>query len=195
MFDPSYNPTIYSASKIWNNWRAVELREKHGFNIIARWIDFECGTKENPTGAKVFTPSEKTVLWDQCGHDSTVCDMTVIYAEDGDEMRGALVEMGMTLGAGLALGIPKPIYVVGDCATFRVAQHSDVAFMHHRWVHRVNVPKNQNGSYDHLKGYHSAVAHYLLKYHTAEMVEKKRTVSYAGITGSEPRLQQKAIAA
>ena len=117
--------------------------------------------------------------------------MKVVYAEQKDEMRGALVEMGMTIGAGLALGIPKPVYVIGDCTSFQVAGHSDVAFMYHRWVHRIKTTQFPDGSYNHREGYSLARNHYLENYHP-QKVFKETEFLHEGFTGGQSRFQQKA---
>jgi hypothetical protein len=147
----SYNPSIYSASKIWHATKWQWLRDKLKFNIIATWIDIPCGTPEQPTGAKILTDTEKTALWVACTDETRKADMTVIYAEEGDEMRGALVELGSALGNG------KVVYLIGDCASFRVANHSDVAFTKHPNFHRTKAT-------EYLEGYYEAIAHYQRNY-------------------------------
>lgn len=178
MFDHTYKPSIYSASKIWHNTKWTNLRDQWGFNIIARWINLPCGEEGNQTGAKILTPEEKTVLWVECQEDVCNADMTVVYAEKGNEQRGALVEMGMALGCG------RPIYVIGTCPSFEVANHSDVAFMHHPLVKRVSTRQNADGSYDYMDGYRQAVAHYLSTYHTPENVFAKTGFMNANFTAS-----------
>lgn len=187
-FDLNYNPRIYSASKIWHNLRWRELRDKYGFDITARWINVECGTYENPTGAKQLTPPEKRQLWIECAHDVRVADFTAIYGESRDEQRGGTVEFGMTLGYG------NPIYVIGDCPFFGANSHSDAAYMHHPLVHRVHTQKFADGSYDYLTGYREAVKHYLMTYHTPERVFAKTGFLNANSSRSNYGLQQRAIA-
>ena len=190
MFDPNYKPAIYSASKIWQALNWVELRDKYGYNIIARWIDIPCGTPDNPTGAKLLTPAEKVQLWVECQYDTCSADMSIVYAEKDNEMRGALVEMGMALGASFAGGIPKPIYVIGTCPSFEVAGHSDVAFMHHPLVKRIHTEKYADGTYDYKSGYRDAVKHYLENYHTPENVFRKTGFVHESITGGFGGLHQ-----
>lgn len=148
----THKPTIYTASKIWHAEKWQALRDKFGFRVIATWIDVPCGTPEDPTGAKLLSDSEKSKLWVACSHETATAEMTVVYAEEGDEMRGALVELGA------ALACNHPVYLIGDCASFRVAGHSDVAFTKHPLFHRVPVS-------DWLEGYHWAVAHYNRAHH------------------------------
>jgi len=182
-----YNPSIYSASKIWHAPKWVDLRDNHGYNIIARWINIPCGTPDDPTGAKLLTPAEKRQLWLNCQHDTVTADMTVVYAEKNNEQRGALVEMGMALGSALASNTPKPIYVIGTCPSFEVAGHSDVAFMHHPLVHRLkNVMPNLDGSYNHFDGYRQAKEHFLTNYYTPELAFKKTPFLQSNFMRVEP---------
>lgn len=187
-FNPDYKPSIYSASKIWHNTKWLALRDVWGYNIISRWINVPCGTEGNMTGAKIFTPAEKAVLWQECDFDARTADMMVVYAERDNEMRGALVEMGIAMGNG------KPIYVIGTCPTFEVAPHSDVAFMYHPLVKRIYTNKHPSGSYDYESGYADAVQHYLEHYHTPErFFANMGFLNRANITGRKPRIFQEAI--
>jgi hypothetical protein len=146
-----YKPTIYSASKIWHAEKWLEMRDQEGFNIIANWINIPCGSKDNPTGAKKLTTAEKRVLWSECAEEVVKADLLIAYAEEGDEQRGVLVELGG------ALSSDTPVYLIGDCETFRACDHSDVAFAYHPLFHRVL-------SQDYKLGYYEAVNHWLEKY-------------------------------
>ena len=143
-----YNPTIYSASKIWHAPKWLELRDIYGFNIIATWINIPCGSPENKSEAKILTPAEKRTLWYACKTEPVEADFTVIYSEPGDEHRGALVEIGAALGAG------KYVYMLGQCATLKPAVHSDVAFTYDSRA--VWVPEDLG----HKAGYQWALMHY-----------------------------------
>lgn len=146
-----YKPTIYSASKIWHSEKWLEMRDQEGFNIIANWINIPCGSKDNPTGAKKLTPSEKRLLWTECAQEVAKADLLIAYAEEGDEQRGVLVEIGG------ALSSDTPVYLIGDCETFRACSHSDVAFAYHPLFHRVM-------SQNYKLGYYEAVNHWIEKY-------------------------------
>jgi hypothetical protein len=162
----TYNPSIYSASKIWHATKWQDLRDRLKFNIVATWIDVPCGTPENPTGAKLLTDLEKSKLWIACAIEPVMADCTIVYAEEGDEMRGALVELGSSLGAN------KPVFLIGDCATFRVANHSDVAFTKHPFFHRIN-----GESY--IDAYYKAVAFYNRVY-----LQKTRKLVYQPVAAA-----------
>ena len=146
-----YRPTIYSASKIWHAEKWVEMRDRENFAIIANWINIPCGTKDNPSGAKKLTDVEKKTLWNECAKEVVEADLLIAYAEEGDEHRGVLVELGGALSSG------TPVYLIGDCDTFRACSHSDVAFAYHPMFHRVI-------SQDYKAGYYEAVNHWLEKY-------------------------------
>ena len=172
-----YNPKIYSASKIWHNIKWCVMRDRYGFDITARWINEECGSFSNPTGAKQFTPAEKVELWKECHKDVSDADMVICYAEERDELRGAVMEMGICMGQN------KPIYIIGDCPFFRGNDRSDAAYMHHPLMHRIEVTKFDDGSYHYLEGYQNSVKHYLANY---------RKVFYEGFTSRISGVFQKA---
>ena len=115
---------IYTASKIWHNKRWVALRGR-GFNIISQWINFDCGTKENPTGAKDLTIVEKMRLWKMCIEDVQKCDLLIAYTEEGETHRGVLVEIGAALASN------KPVYLIGTCASFKENDGTSAVFTHH----------------------------------------------------------------
>ena len=121
----SKSPKIYSASKIWHANKWLEARDKMGYNVISGWIDVPCGTPENPTGAKLLNASEKRELWRDCAREVAEADMLIAYAEEGDNQRGVLVEIGGALSAG------TPVYLIGDCDSFRARKDSDAAYAHH----------------------------------------------------------------
>jgi nucleoside 2-deoxyribosyltransferase len=143
----SYNPKIYSASKIWHAEKWLKLRDKENFNIISKWINIPCGTQENPTGAKKLSNLQKRQLWTSCAKEVKHADLLVAYTEEGENQRGVLVEIGG------ALSSETPVYLMGDCASFRVCEHSDVAFVHHPLFHRIV-------SQDYTLGYYEAVNHW-----------------------------------
>lgn len=154
-----FSPAIYSGSKIWHNTKWCEMADKYGYNITARWIREECGTAENPTGAKQFTAEEKIQLWIECDEDVTRANYTVIYAELKDELRGAVMEWGINMGQ------KKPTYIIGDCPFFHANGKSDAAYMHHPSVHWLrDIPMFADGSFDYVLGYKRAKEHYLTNY-------------------------------
>lgn len=80
---------IYVASKakhgpIWLGYRQM------GFNICSTWIN------EWQAGAT----KDYEDLWQRCSREAAEADVLVIYAEKGDNMKGALLEAGIAIGRG-----------------------------------------------------------------------------------------------
>jgi len=146
-----YEPSIYSASKIWHAEKWLEMRDKEGFNILSKWIELPCGTKDNPTGAKLLTSQEKRQLWIDCAQEVADADLLIAYAEEGDKQRGVLVEIGG------ALSTNTPVYLIGNCKSFRANPYSDAAYCYHPLFHHVI-------STDYKNGYYEAVNHWDEKY-------------------------------
>jgi hypothetical protein len=97
---------IYIASKTRHaaKWRA--LRDS-GVPIISTWID-EAGVGET----KCFEN-----LWERCIGEPRRAAALIVYAEDGDELKGALVEVGA------ALASETPVYVVGKVEPLKTARN------------------------------------------------------------------------
>jgi hypothetical protein len=77
---------IYISSKVKYApvWRALRAS---GVPIISSWIDHE-------------TVTSWDVLWEMCVQEASVADVVIVYAEPGDVLAGALVEVGAALAAG-----------------------------------------------------------------------------------------------
>lgn len=89
--------SVYTASKprhaaMWREIRAA------GINVIATWIDFE-----NDRDIDCFQR-----LWIQCAHEAAQADVTLLYIEPHDELRGAYVEMGIALASGKRVYLVNP---------------------------------------------------------------------------------------
>lgn len=89
---------IYTASKTTHAHRWKALREQ-GFKITATWID-EAGEGESVNYIE---------LADRCIREVKDSDVVLLYCEEGELLKGALIEVG----AALAMG--KPVACVGDC--------------------------------------------------------------------------------
>jgi hypothetical protein len=100
---------IYVASKVrWApRWR--QLRAE-GLPIISTWID-EAGAGETGDWAD---------LWCRCLAEVARCHVLILYADESERLKGALVEVG----AALALG--KPVIVFGS-QRWTWEAHPDVA--------------------------------------------------------------------
>jgi hypothetical protein len=83
---------IYIASKTKHAARWRELRDKQQYKISSTWID-NVGT---------------VGLAEICIKEVLESDCLVLYCEDGEYLKGAFIEVGAALAAGI------PVYVVGE---------------------------------------------------------------------------------
>lgn len=96
---------VYTASKLYQyekRWRKLKAELlPDGIDLHARWYrQVELGVEETPSNAEVF--------WQQDIEDVQNSAAVLVFGEDDDYLRGALVEAGVALGAGI------PVIVVGD---------------------------------------------------------------------------------
>jgi nucleoside 2-deoxyribosyltransferase len=87
---------IYIASKTKHADKWLSLRN-NGLNIISTWID-EAGEGQT---------IDKADLCRRCICESKDCDIMLIYAEAGDILKGAFIEMGA------AIAYNKPVVLIG----------------------------------------------------------------------------------
>lgn len=87
---------IYIASRTRHAAKWREARD-NGIPIISTWID-EAGEGES---------CSMSSLWWRCVKEAASCSALVLYREDGEMLKGALVEAGAALGDG------KPVFAVG----------------------------------------------------------------------------------
>ena len=106
--------TFYTAGKVWHNSKFQALRAE-GFGVKARWIDLDNDSD--------FVLNQKDKLWNLCFEDVRDADFVLFYAEDFNEERGALVEIGVAYGFG-KLFMRWPLQGVAP------NEISDVAFTH-----------------------------------------------------------------
>lgn len=99
---------VYIASKTRHANLWIKLRHD-GINIISTWID------ESGVGETV----DKKELAVRCIKEASDCDVCLVYAEEGEVLKGAYCEMGAALANG------KPVLVVGDLDTI-LTQHPNV---------------------------------------------------------------------
>ena len=112
--------SFYTASKIWHAPKHRELRDIYGLPVKARWIDLD-EIKDVD-----YIENHKDKLWTTCFEDVRDSDFLLVYFEDwAEEQRGALVEIGMAYGLG------KPVYAIGECKSVSPCPESDVAFTHY----------------------------------------------------------------
>jgi hypothetical protein len=89
---------IYVASKtrhakLWKEWR-----NSQSMPIVSTWID-EAGEGET---------SDWNDLWNRCVTEAKTASAIVVLRDPGDTLKGALVEIGAALSAGV------PVFYVGD---------------------------------------------------------------------------------
>lgn len=105
-------PSIYTASKCCHAPKWRELRAQ-GYPIVSTWID-EAG------------PGESKSLQDlalRCISESAQADITLLYCEEQEILKGALIE------AGSALTSNKKVHCVGECQS-----SSPVLKFHPNWI-------------------------------------------------------------
>lgn len=95
---------IYIASKTRHadKWKALRAE---GHNIISTWID-EAGKGES---------DDLTDLAKRCVNEAKNADRLILFSDDDELLKGALIEVG----AALAYGVP--VYVVGWSRSFETA--------------------------------------------------------------------------
>lgn len=121
--DPDPRPTIYVASKTHRRARFIEWRAR-GLRIISSWID----------QPDVLDREKFRDLWLQCTAEAARASMLVIVAEEGDTLKGCLIE------AGAALANDRIVYQIGDCASLRAGEGSDASFTAHPfWVRAASI--------------------------------------------------------
>lgn len=121
-------PSFYVASKIWHAEKWRDFRD-HGANIIATWIEKHYFEEDGVTGLPLGTFDTRG-LWVGCVGEAGGADICLIYAEEGDIMKGGLIEAGACLAKG---GF---VIQVGDCASLRAGDGSDATFQKHPRWHR-----------------------------------------------------------
>lgn len=111
---PVQRPVIYTAGKIRHRDRFLRHRGD-GLNIVASWLD----APDN------LTPEQSRTLAIKCIGEAARCDVLILYAEPGDDLRCTLAEVGAAL-AGHAT-----VFQVGTCALLEPDESSDCLFRHH----------------------------------------------------------------
>lgn len=94
---------IYVASRSRHASMWLRFRAK-GYPILSTWID-EAGPGET---------LDWMDLWRRCVRESHEADVLILYAESGEVLRGALVEMGSALAGGRVVICVCPDEVLGN---------------------------------------------------------------------------------
>lgn len=104
---------VYTASKLTTAalWRDLEKQWPHVL-FHARWLKHNLiGTPDLPEFAPRF--------WKEDEIDVKTADAVLIYAKEGEHLRGALVEAGMAIAFGV------PVIVVGNHPDYGTWQHHE----------------------------------------------------------------------
>ena len=112
-----WRPIAYLATKAPRGKATAQRLREAGFVVGSSWVNWD----GEPTAQ----------LWSTIVSDMRGVDCLVLDVQEGDVLRGCLVEVGLAL-AGM-----RPVYVVGDCESLRADGASDSSFMMHPLVHRV----------------------------------------------------------
>jgi hypothetical protein len=100
--------SIYIASKTKHADKWIELRNR-GINIISTWID-EAGPGQT---------KDMAYLCNRCIEESIRCDAMIVYAEEGDLLKGAFIEMGVALAvSGKRIYLVGPVLPIGSAFTY-----------------------------------------------------------------------------
>ncbi len=107
---------VYIASKLHHAEKFQSLREAWKVDHIdlhARWHD----QAELEHADHKLTAEDFHIFWLVDEEDVKQSDALILYGERQDKLRGALVEAGIAIGAGIL------VILVGDCADFGTWQH------------------------------------------------------------------------
>ena len=103
---------VYMASKLRHSAMLRELvLSRTDICFTARWPYFEHQVPDTKEHASHF--------WSHDFNDVTYAEVVVVYAEQDDKLRGALVEVGYALALG------KPVIVIGDHADYGTWRHAN----------------------------------------------------------------------
>lgn len=94
---------VYTASCLQHAKLWTELRQKYSedFHFTSHWMDqILSGAQETPENARKF--------WARDVQEVQSSDAVIVYAVDGDILRGAICEAGVALGCGIPVIIVAP---------------------------------------------------------------------------------------
>jgi len=156
-------PVIYGAGKTWSAATLRAMRDVHGFNINSRWIDIQVclASPDDEFSPETLADEEyKQEVWDHgCKVDCVMADLGIMLGTEADKgmHSGSLVELGHITCSELYTGIRKPVYIIGDCESFRPIGNSDRAWKAQKLVfHYPDLSP--------LQGFQTAVAHYIANF-------------------------------
>ena len=169
---------IYGAGKTWAAPTLKQMRGK-GFNINSRWIDFEqvLASPEDTHAPEIHENHDfLNQIWDQgCKQDCNAADAFVAVATpaDGEKHSGSLVELGHVTANG------RPAYLLGTCASWEPAGHSDRA-----WKYQANVHYWPEYCGDWVAGFQAVLNHYNANYLDQFYARRERWVPRSELVSS-----------
>lgn len=89
---------IYTASKV-KHARRWQLMRQAGWHVVSTWID---EAEEGQT-------SDWADLWERCISEARKADILLAYAEQGEVLKGGLVEVGAALSHGVQVLAVGPV--------------------------------------------------------------------------------------
>lgn len=112
---------VYPSSKVKHApmWRELQKTVPHVF-FNARWIKRAEIEKKEEMDVRDYRD-----LWSECLEDIRNSDALLLYAEDGDQLKGALVEVGMALAFGVKVILVTAVedwYVYGTWMHYNVTK-------------------------------------------------------------------------
>jgi hypothetical protein len=110
---------VYIASKLHYAEKLQKMRavwSELGIDLHARWHDH--AVLEHP--GHDLSPEDFHIFWLVDEEDVKASDAVIVYGEAQDKLRGALVEAGISIGAGILT------ILVGNCPDFGTWQHHPV---------------------------------------------------------------------
>lgn len=105
---------IYIASKTKHAEKWRRLRDDQQYRIVSSWID-EAGAGET---------KDKSDLAQRCIREAYEADILLLYAEEGEYLKGAFIELGA------AMAFNTPVCIVGP------ALPDSSAFLSHPHIYR-----------------------------------------------------------
>lgn len=98
---------VYLASKLEHEPLLHDFRVSLRADVIvvSRWLDMTSFEKKG-------TPADFVWCWLVDENDVRKCDILVVFGKTEDQLRGALVEVGMAIALG------KLVIAVGDCKSY-----------------------------------------------------------------------------
>lgn len=107
---------VYIASKLTYAERFRAYREAwkaDGIDLHARWFDQAC----IELGDEKLGPEDFHIFWLVDEEDVKASQALIVYGEQQDKLKGALIEVGIAIGQGLL------VILVGDCPDFGTWQY------------------------------------------------------------------------